>query len=1321
MNHHTPIWLALLLLIVMPTGAQPDFRTFTTVQGLADNTVFSIAQTTDGFVWMGTANGLSSFDGMFFNNYLNRPEGTTSAPDVSDNVIRCVLPDADGLYLATDNGLVFFHTATARFMPCTFTRPDTTITTGYRFNSLVRCGSHVFAVDYYGHVMRRTADRHFEPIAQHGRRFDALAPIDDRRLVATGPEGIWLLRADDGRVESRVAFEAPVTGRTNIYYSHNLSLIVVGYGIGYASRAFTLTPDGRLTASSWDVPESLTSTVDYGDLTVFATDGGGIELHRADGSRTVCTPYNSNIGGDAVYTLATDRDANLWVGTYRMGLCLSTTAARWYATLSRKNHRLSYDIVTAVVPMAGRLAIGLDGGGLQLTDSATGRQQLLTTKNSALPGNNVVSIVADKERLWLGVYTKGLVGYDLRTGRFDTFAMPPTEQDANNVWTLLDDHRGRLWVGGPCLFVFDKQSHRITPIDTLQRADCMSLALSGDDVWMGCRFWGICKFDVRTLRLKALYRSDSPAGLRLPSNNISFLAADRRGRVWFSTDQGGFYRLDEPQERIDSFGIGCGLTNTHVTSMAEDADGNIFVGTSGGLFRYAADKGTFACLDIDADMSEFTPNCTATDGHRLYFGTTKGVVSFNPSDITMPDRQPGVCFTSLHVIGDQPLTIALGNQREASLRLTHRQNFFTVVYAMPEFVTPERLRFSCRLEGLETTWRELGQSRQASYTSVPPGRYRLLVRCSDADGQWGEPSVLSVVITPPWYLAWWARLLWTLLTVAVVYAAFRFYRRELSIKHKVEMVELEKASEQKLNDAKMNFYTSMTHELRTPVFLIMAQLEQLLDEGKLIVQAPRTYMADIHRHALKLNNLISRVIDFRKVGAAQLQLDLRRADAVELCRQLTESYADLFRMKHIDFSLEAAQPEIWLDYDPLKLELIVSNLLSNAFKYTAEEGRVVLSVSEEPQRVVFCVADNGIGIDPQVRQAIFDPFFRSERGKRQSRQGDGLGLAYVKQLVELHGGRISVESTMGRGSRFTFYIPRQPSAHPEVSISQDATPPTAVTSQSAESAPPSPSDKPQPPANPAALHSVLIADDDPDVLTLLERNLSPDFRVLKASDGEQALATAIAEQPDIIVCDLVMPHMDGQQLLTQLKTDARTSHAHTIILTARSAEDDMLSALDRGADAFLTKPISLRLLRMHIDRLLSSDTALSDKAPTLTPGNQPDDVRKPYNKEEQLMLTRLRTVIDEHLADPDFNIELLATSMNMSHSALYKRLKALTGMSLVEFINDYKIFKAVQLFRQGETSVEQVSEQCGFGDAKNFRSMFKRKMQMTPKQYIQSL
>ena len=1232
MNHLRPYWLALLLLIVMPTGAQPDFRTFTTVQGLADNTVFSIAQTPDGFVWLGTANGLSSFDGMFFNNYHNRPEGTASAPDVSDNVIRCVLPDADGLYLATDNGLVFSHTATARFMPCTFTRPDTTITTGYRFNSLVRCGRDIFAVDYYGHVMRRTADRHFEPIPQHGRRIDALTPIDDRQLVATGPEGIWLLRAADGRVESRVAFEAPVTGRTNIYYSHNLGLIVVGYGIGYDSRAFTLTPDGRLTTSTWDVPEGLTSTVDYGDLTVFGTDGGG----------------------------------------------------------------------------------------LQLTDSATGRQQLLTTKNSPLPGNNVVSIVADKERLWLGVYTKGLVGYDLRTGRFDTFAMPPTEQDANNVWTLLDDHRGRLWVGGPCLFVFDKQSHRITPIDTLQRADCMSLALSGDDVWMGCRFWGICKFDVRTLRLKALYRTDSPTGPRLPSNNISFLAADRRGRVWFSTDQGGFYRLDERQERIDSFGIGCGLTNTHVRSMAEDADGNIFVGTSGGLFRYAADKATFARLDIDADMSEFTPNCTATDGHRLYFGTTKGVVSFNPSDITMPDRQPGVCFTSLHVIGNQPLTIALGNQREASLRLTHSQNFFTVVYAMPEFVTPELLRFSCQLEGLETTWRELGQSRQASYTSVPPGKYRLLVRCSDANGQWGEPSVLSVVITPPWYLAWWARLLWTLLTVAVVYAAFRFYRRELSIKHKVEMVELEKASEQKLNDAKMNFYTSMTHELRTPVFLIMAQLEQLLDEGKLIVQAPRTYMADIHRHALKLNNLISRVIDFRKVGAAQLQLDLRRADVVRLCRQLTESYADLFRMKHIDFSLEAAQSEIWLDYDPLKLELIVSNLLSNAFKYTAEEGRVVLSVSEEPQRVVFSVTDNGIGIDPQVRQAIFDPFFRSERGKRQSRQGDGLGLAYVKQLVELHGGRISVESTMGRGSRFSFFIPRQPSDQAEVSISQDATPQPTATPPSAESALPAPSAKPQSPANPAALHSVLIADDDPDVLSLLERNLSPDFRVLKASDGEQALATAVEEQPDIIVCDLVMPHMDGQQLLTQLKADARTSHAHIIILTAQSAEDDMVSALDRGADAFLTKPISLRLLRMHIDRLLSSDTTLGDKAPTL-PGNQPDDVRKPYNKEEQQMLTRLRAIIDEHLADPDFNIELLATSMNMSHSALYKRLKALTGMSLVEFINDYKIFNAVQLFRQGETSVEQVCEQCGFGDAKNFRSMFKRKMQMTPKQYIQSL
>lgn len=387
--------------------------------------------------------------------------------------------------------------------------------------------------------------------------------------------------------------------------------------------------------------------------------------------------------------------------------------------------------------------------------------------------------------------------------------------------------------------------------------------------------------------------------------------------------------------------------------------------------------------------------------------------------------------------------------------------------------------------------------------------------------------------------------------------------------------------------------------------------------------------------------------------------------------------------------------------------MIISNLVSNAFKYTKAGGSVVFSINDRDEDVLFSIKDNGIGIMEKMRDTIFESFFRTERGEKQS-DGDGIGLSVVKSFVELHGGKISVESEVGKGSNFIFTIPKVKHSDDDL-VNHDLS-----AFDSADSLVSNLIGVDTLPNNPTATHSVLIIDDEPQTIQLLEHNLISDFKIFKATNGVEGLAQAAQNLPDIIICDIMMPKMDGLEFLRKLKADKKLSNIKVLIFTAKTSEEDMLTAFDNGADAYITKPISLKLLRKRIDRLIEqSDNAVLTSSITNKANN--------YTKEEQIFLLRCREIIDDNLNNDDFSIDFLADKLAMSHSSLYKKIKQMTGMSLIEFINDYKIYKAVQMFKHGTTNIETVCERCGFKDVKNFREMFKRKMNMTPKAFTQSL
>lgn len=431
---------------------------------------------------------------------------------------------------------------------------------------------------------------------------------------------------------------------------------------------------------------------------------------------------------------------------------------------------------------------------------------------------------------------------------------------------------------------------------------------------------------------------------------------------------------------------------------------------------------------------------------------------------------------------------------------------------------------------------------------------------------------------------------------------------------------------------------------------------------------------------------------------------------------LAGDYDDLLDQKHIAFRTVLPKQPVLLKMDGEKIEMCLNNLISNAYKYTNNGGHVVLTVTDCADRVVFSVKDDGIGIVPEARTEIFESFFRTSRGQAKSK-GDGIGLSFVQTLVELHGGEMHLESEVNEGSDFSFYIPK---------TAADKTVTAAEVEKEKEKEKPAPEETMEEPVveavpgtaplkeNPTATHSILLIDDERETVALLERNLINDFRVLKAYDGEEGLRMAAASLPDIIVCDMMMPQLDGLGFLRALREDKKLKHIKVIIFTGQTSEEERIAAYDAGADAFLTKPVSLKLLRVRIDRLIAESDAASLTADLASS-------KRTYTKEEQKFLLRCREIIDDNMGNPDFNVDFLAEKLAISHSTLYKKLKQMTGMSLIEFVNDYKIYKAVQAFKEGQTNVVRVAEMCGFGDIKNFRQLFKRKMNMTPKQYVQSL
>lgn len=867
-------------------------------------------------------------------------------------------------------------------------------------------------------------------------------------------------------------------------------------------------------------------------------------------------------------------------------------------------------------------------------------------------------------------------------------------------------------------------------------------------------------------------------------SKIFSVAESEPGILWVGTDN-GLYRLDYGKRTIQRFLKEDGLSNNHIYGILVDKTGRIWCSTNYGLSVYYPESGQFQNYSREDGLqsNEFNQGAFYADADGIfYFGGINGINIFNPTEIAINTYIPPVYIESMEIqyqiVSSKTHPEILQSQLSAakSITLNHRQGTFSFDYSALNFSQSLDNRYMYMLENYDDDWINAGTRRRASYTGVEPGTYTFKVKGSNSDGVWNDnPATILIEIKPPYWKTTWFRVLFLTMLCSGIYLVF-YYRisnikRQKAILERKVLVKTEAISEQKsriefqntelrrineelnqknsilseqnerirqqrddmlrltndlqeANQARVKFFTTISHEFRTPLTLIINPLRNLIEN---INEKSRDHvlkqLRTIYNNSSKLLLLVNQILDFRRSEATRWELNLTTFDFVDFVRQIIALFNDVAAERKIRISLESSAGNLKVTADGNKIEKVILNLLSNAFRYTAEGGSIFIMLRKEDDKdshIVFCIRDTGAGIPPEIMENIFERFHGSNSGKIGLHEGSGLGLSIAKKFIELHGGEISAESVMGEGSTFTFRIPARSHGQDTAEYTEEEalTPSeTELTVASLQSYLPLDINRVDT-IEDMNKHRVLLVEADPNLSKYLEDVLSANFRIAVADSATAALRLTDTVIPELVICDEMLPDTGGLELCERIKKDFRTNHLPVIILTAIAGRENEISGLKSGADAVLTKPFDMEQMVLKAKNLIDSKIRLQLWAARQAPGLHSDDQEGAGDKS---FYSRMVELIDQNISDPSFNVDELCMKLEISHAQAYRKTKALTNLSISEFIRNVRLKKAAAMLLANEYKINEVAYRVGFSDANYFTKCFTRLYGQTPRQYIKSV
>jgi signal transduction histidine kinase/AraC-like DNA-binding protein len=949
-----------------------------------------------------------------------------------------------------------------------------------------------------------------------------------------------------------------------------------------------------------------------------------------------------------------------------------------------------------------------------------------TKEDGSLRSNAILAALKDSEgNIWLGTFGGGISLRRAGERRFSAFS--PENFAATTIRSFYEDDRKRVWIGtdGQGMYSFDlkknvlqrysAKQHNMPPDNLIRAIACDA----GGRLWVGSFGQGLRVLD-SSFHLMAAFESSQQG---FYSSLVNCIYRDRRGRMWVGTGEG--LVLFPCTDSLSSFTIYTekdGISDSHIRAITEDRDGNIWFSANSGIGKYAAAKHklyTYGASD-GVPLGQFMSGSVVSGRNGwLYFGSQNGVCCFDPRQIPEEVALPSTTITGFEcysgVAAPKSMPVLQG-----SIELSYRQSAFTVTFSVMDYALSPRVEYAYRMDNGSGSsdggeWYSTGKANAVTFRSLPSGAYRFSVKARLSNQEWAdEAASLRIRISPPPALSWWAKLLYVLAALAVGYFVVRFYKNRIKLENMLYLEKENNLRQQALNNDKLQFFTNITHELRTPLTLIIGPLEDLSEDTLLPSKAAKK-VSMIRQNAMRLLHLINKILEFRKTETNNMPLQVARGDLAQLVREVGISYRELNQNREVTFTTSIETDKAVLEFDGEVVHIILDNLISNAFKYTRKgEVRVCLrSVTEGG--VPFAeveVRDTGCGISPQEIDRVFKRYYQV-KGEHQA-SGSGIGLALVKNLVELHQGTITVESKVGEGSSFKFRLmagntyPGVVHARPRVQEEEEAANHRHTPDAARE----------------AEVHNgkkmLLVVEDNPDIRTYIWEAFAEDYLVLTADNGRDGLEYALKNIPDVVISDIMMPGLSGLELCALLKKDARTCHIPIMLLTAKTSLNDKTEGYAAGADSYITKPFSTTLLRSRVSNLLEARKNLASQIVHSKVYKQAM-LSSSLSKLDSEFLEKITGIVEENCHSEKLDTEFIAHQVHMSHPTLYRKVKALTGCSINELIRKVKMKCAEDMLLQGRYTISEVSLRVGISNIAYFRQCFKEEFGATPSEYIKSL
>jgi len=1335
--------------------------------GLSQNLINCIYRDSKGFVWFGTNAGLNRFDGSNFETFSNKNPINGS---IADNNINAITEDKNGnLWIGTGRGVSILNGNTYEFTDFNYasTLPN-------------QCGDIYYinsiSSDKQGNIWIGTNNGfYFNDIAGgsiHHILIDSLncsAPLNGITSIVQDKNGKMWMSSKNGFIirydplsKKNEKFKIPdksgelTNSVTRLYIDRDNDLWVGNLFGLYLFHTDKEVWDNHFKDKLVQSDElkrigSISQNID--GLIWVAADGGGAYIFDKKQWNITNLKYqpfdDQKLSSNGLSYVHCDRDGIVWLGTTKKGVNFykkNINKFRIYKNLAGDINSLSNNDANAIIEdHKGNIWIGTDGGGLNYLDRKTEKIRRIESNISsgnALSSNIIVSLYKDHaDKIWIGTYFGGLNRYDPSSGKFTVYKHISDDSTSiadDRIYAISEDKINNLWVGtlGSGISRLDTKTNKFIQLNTRNSSICDNYITSiyrdkNNHLWISTTN-GLTYYNNASQTFKC-FKNDRNNKNSISDDNVINCFEDSRGFFWICT-KNGLNLLDRSNNSFRHFTIEDGLPSNSVHGIVEDEYSNLWISSKNGISKLALKnvqsinnfEFTFNNYNITDGLQgkEFNQSSAfrTTDG-EIFFGGPDGLNAFYPDEIKEDTTIAKMIFRDFRIFNKSiPYGQKYNNRilldkpifNTNKIELKYQENSFTIDFIALNYFFPERNVYAYKLEGFDNQWiTSDGNKNSATYTNLTNGTYDFRVK--EVIGKFeGKEISLKIIVLPPFWKSWIAYILYAILIFSTLIFLRHLILVRERINNRIEHERLEAHHIHEIDSLKIKFFTNISHEFRTPLTLILAPAEKLLIDLK---DKPEVkYLKLIEQNAKRLLQMVNQLLDFRKMEVQGFSYNPSFGDIVAFLNEAVSSFNNLSEQKHIELTFKTKIKELNTYFDKDKLEKIMFNLLSNAFKFTPGYGQVSVSVTVEATNkqlindntstnLVVKIEDTGIGIPEDKIEKIFTRFFQVD-STGQVEKGTGIGLSLVVEFVKLHDGEIFVTSEIGKGSCFTLHLP--------VNNSGLIIEPTEEQIEEVNHFPVIIADKSEKHYS-SERPVLLIAEDNDDLRFYLKDNLLEHYQIHEASNGEEALKKIQKIVPDLIISDIMMPGMDGIELCRRVKSDRTICHIPLVLLTARSSEQQQLEGLEKGADDYITKPFNFQILEAKIDNIINlrKNLRLLFKNKLQI---EPNEITV-TSLDEQFMRKALE-LVEKNIAITEYSVETMSRDLGMSRTLLYKKILALTGKPPLEFIRSLRLKRAALLLSKSQMNVSEIAFQVGFNDPKYFSKHFKNEFGVLPSKYI---